>query len=221
MLKIIFERLSDWKRLPNYQLERRLDIFISMYVKELLEEKLWPLSEVIIPEFPISRKTLGETIGINQTVKVDYVLFPKDFSENKGCDNAQLNRIYNAFNCFITTTTAEGWGLTVTEAMATKTLVICPKHTSLTEITNNGDLTLNFMFLQTNVFVNDFEKIRYTCNPNEVNTLLGVAYNLINDEEELQIMVAEKIQRAYDKVKGMTWENVAKQFKVKIDKLAK
>jgi hypothetical protein len=34
-------------------------------------------------------------------------------------------------------------------------------------------------------------------------------------------MVAEKIQRAYDKVKGMTWENVAKQFKVKIDKLAK
>jgi hypothetical protein len=77
------------------------------------------------------------------------------------------------------------------------------------------------MFLQTNVFVNDFEKIRYTCNPNEVNTLLGVAYNLINDEEELQIMVAEKIQRAYDKVKGMTWENVAKQFKVKIDKLAK
>jgi hypothetical protein len=79
MLKIIFERLSDWKRLPNYQLERRLDIFISMYVKELLEEKLWPLSEVIIPEFPISRKTLGETIGINQTVKVDYVLFPKDF----------------------------------------------------------------------------------------------------------------------------------------------
>ena len=161
---------------------------------------------------------LCERVGLK--VGVD-IIFPKDFSENKGCDNKQLNRIYNAFNCFITTTTAEGWGLTVTEAMATKTLVICPKHTSLTEITNNGDLTLNFMFLQHSVFVNDFEKIRFTCNPNEVNTLLGVAYNLINDEEELQLMVAEKIQRAYDKVKGMTWENVAKQFKVKIDKLAK
>jgi len=161
---------------------------------------------------------LCERVGLK--VGVD-ILFPKDFSENKGCDNVQLNRIYNAFNCFITTTTAEGWGLTVTEAMATKTLVICPKHTSLTEITNQGDLTLNFMFMQPAVFINDFEKIRFTCNPSEVNTLLGVAYNLINDEEELQIMVAEKIQRAYEKVKGITWESVAKQFKVKIDKLTK
>lgn len=149
------------------------------------------------------------------------VLVPKEYSENKGCDNIQLNKIYNAFNCFITTTTAEGWGLTVTEAMATKTLVICPKHTSLTEITNNGDLTLNFMFLQSNVFINDFEKIRFTCNPNEVNTLLGVAYNLKNDEQELQDAVSEKIERAYEKVKGMSWVNIAKQFKVKIDKLAK
>jgi glycosyltransferase involved in cell wall biosynthesis len=166
----------------------------------------------------ININRLCERVGLK--VGVD-VLFPKDFSENKGCDNKQLNRIYNAFNCFITTTTSEGWGLTVTEAMATKTLVICPKHTSLTEITNEGDLTLNFMFMQPAVFVNDFEKIRFTCNPSEVNTLLGVAYNLINDEEELQLMVAEKIQRAYDKVKGMTWESVAKQFKLKIDKLAK
>lgn len=166
----------------------------------------------------ININRLCERVGLK--VGVD-VLFPKDFSENKGCDNAQLNRIYNAFNCFITTTTAEGWGLTVTEAMATKCLVICPKHTSLTEITNEGDLTLNFMFMQPAVFVNDFEKIRFTCNPSEVNTLLGVAYNLINDEEELQFMVAEKIQRAYDKVKGMTWESIAKQFKAKIDKLAK
>jgi glycosyltransferase involved in cell wall biosynthesis len=166
----------------------------------------------------INMYRLCERVGLR--VGLD-VLFPKEFSENKGCDNVQLNRIYNAFNCFITTTTAEGWGLTVTEAMATKTLVICPKHTSLTEITNNGDLTLNFMFMQPAVFVNDFEKIRFTCNPSEVNTLLGVAYNLINDEEELQFMVAEKIEKAYEKVKGMKWENIAKQFKLKIDKLAK
>jgi hypothetical protein len=110
---------------------------------------------------------------------------------------------------------------TVTEAMATKTLVICPKHTSLTEITNEGDLTLNFMFMQPAVFINDFEKIRFTCNPSEVNTLLGVAYNLKNDEQELQDAVAEKVERAYDKVKGMSWDKIAKQFKIKIDKLAK
>lgn len=161
---------------------------------------------------------LCERVGLR--VGVD-VLVPKDYSENKGVDNAQLNKIYNAFDCFITTTTSEGYGLTVTEAMATKTLVICPKHTSLTEITNDGDLTLNFMFMQPAVFINDFEKIRFTCNPSEVNTLLGVAYNLKNDEQELQDAVAEKIERAYEKVKGMTWAGIAKQFKVKIDKLAK
>ena len=161
---------------------------------------------------------LFERVGLR--VGVD-VLVPKEYSENKGVDNAQLNKIYNAFDCFITTTTSEGWGLTVTEAMATKTLVICPKHTSLTEITNEGDLTLNFMFMQPAVFINDFEKIRFTCNPSEVNTLLGVAYNLKNDEQELQDAVAEKIERAYEKVKGMTWAGIAKQFKVKIDKLAK
>jgi glycosyltransferase involved in cell wall biosynthesis len=161
---------------------------------------------------------LCERVGLRTGVDV---LLPKDFSENKGCDNVQLNRIYNAFDCFITTTTAEGWGLTVVEAMATKTLVICPKHTSLTEITNDGDLTLNFMFMQPTVYVNDFEKIRFACNPNEVNTLLGVAYNLKNDEQELQDAVTQKIDRAYEKVKGMKWENIAKQFKLKIDKLSK
>ena len=161
---------------------------------------------------------LCERVGLR--IGID-VIVPKDYSENKGVDNAQLNRIFNAFDCFITTTTAEGWGLTVTEAMATKTLVICPKHTSLTEITNDGDLTLNFMFKQPVVYVNDFEKIRFSCNPNEVNTLLGVAYNLKNDEQELQDAVAEKIEKAYQKVKGMSWTGIARQFKVKIDKLSK
>ena len=149
------------------------------------------------------------------------VIVPKDFSENKGCTLEELNKIYNSFDCFITTTTAEGWGLTITEAMATKTLVVCPKHTSITEITDNGENTLNFMFSQQAVFVNDFEKIRLTTNPMEVKTLCEVAYNLKNDEQELQDMVKLKIENAYNKVSAMKWEGIAKQFKVIIDKLIK
>lgn len=149
------------------------------------------------------------------------VIVPKDYSENKGCTLEELNKIYNSFDCFITTTTAEGWGLTVTEAMATKTLVICPKHTSLTEITDNGANTLNFMFSQQTVFVNDFEKIRFTTNPLEVKTLCEVAYGLKNDEQELQDMVKVKIENAYKKVYDMKWEGIAKRFKLLIDKLTK
>lgn len=149
------------------------------------------------------------------------VILPKDFSENKGCTLEELNKIYNSFDCFITTTTAEGWGLTITEAMATKTLVVCPKHTSITEITDNGENTLNFMFSQQAVFVNDFEKIRLTTNPMEVKTLCEVVYGLSNEELEVQEQVKQKVENAFNKVSAMKWEGIAKQFKVIIDKLAK
>jgi glycosyltransferase involved in cell wall biosynthesis len=148
------------------------------------------------------------------------VIVPTEFNENKGVSESELNKIYNSFDCFITTTTAEGWGLTITEAMATKTLVICPKHTSLAEISDNGLNTLNFMFEQQSVFINDFEKIRFTTNPKEVLTLLEVAYNLKNESDELKDMVKAKIENAYKKVSGMKWETIAKKFKDLIYKLS-
>jgi glycosyltransferase involved in cell wall biosynthesis len=172
-----------------------------------------PLDEAGINVYRLCER-LGLRIGVD-------VLVPKDFNENKGLETADLNRIYNAFDCFITTTTAEGWGLTVTEAMATKTLVVCPQHTSLSEITDYGENTISFMFNQANVYVKDFEKIRFTTNPHEVTNLLGIVYNLKNDEEDIRQVSQEKIERAYEKVKGMKWEVIAKQFKDKIDKLAK
>jgi intein/homing endonuclease/glycosyltransferase involved in cell wall biosynthesis len=110
---------------------------------------------------------------------------------------------------------------TVTEAMATKTLVICPQHTSLSEITNFGDNSISFMFNQATVFVNDFEKIRFTTNPHEVTNLMGIVYNLKHEEEDVRLLAEQKIELAYEKVKSMKWEVIAKQFKEKIDKLAK
>jgi glycosyltransferase involved in cell wall biosynthesis len=161
---------------------------------------------------------LCERVGLR--VGVD-IIIPKEHNENQGCDNSELNRIYNAFDCFVTTTTAEGFGLTVTEAMATKTLVVCPQHTSLSEITEFGNNCISFMFNQANIFVNDFEKIRFTTNPHEVTNLLGIVYNLKNDDEDVRQISQDKIDRAYEKVKAMKWEVIAKQFKEKIDKLAK
>jgi glycosyltransferase involved in cell wall biosynthesis len=148
------------------------------------------------------------------------VIVPVEFNENNGVSESELNKIYNSFDCFITTTTSEGWGLTITEAMATKTLVICPKHTSLAEISDNGLNTLNFMFQQQAVFVNDFEKIRFTTNPLEVVTLLEVAYKLAEEPDELKDMVKAKIDNAYKKVSGMKWEIIAKKFKDIIFKLS-
>jgi glycosyltransferase involved in cell wall biosynthesis len=169
-----------------------------------------------------------DSMGINierlcQRVGLQFgydVLTPTKFSENNGVSEEQLNKIYNAFDIFVTTTTAEGWGLSICEAMATKTLVICPQHTSITEITNNGENCISFKFSQRSVFVNDFEKIRYTTNPNEVAQVMGYAYNFKNEEEELQNILKEKIESAYNKMQTYKWETTANKFKEAIKKLS-
>lgn len=69
----IFTNLDRWRHLPNYQLERRTDIFFSIYLKSLAEEFSGvELLDIIIPELPI------KVDGSSRSFKVDYVLFSKD-----------------------------------------------------------------------------------------------------------------------------------------------
>lgn len=147
------------------------------------------------------------------------IFFPKDFNENKGIPESELNNIYNTFDCFITTTTAEGWGLSIVEAMATKKLVVAPRHTSIQEITDNGNNAFLFKFMQRGVFCNDFEKIRYISNPDEVAQVCGIVYNLQNEEQEVQDQVKEIVDRAYNHVTKWKWKDIAKKFEQIILKL--
>lgn len=77
----IFQNLTQWRNLPKYQLERRADIFFSLYLKEILETKFSAdgnkveLSPVIIPEFPLRHG------NEHHTVNVDYVMFSKSLSK--------------------------------------------------------------------------------------------------------------------------------------------
>lgn len=152
---------------------------------------------------------LSERLGLE--VGKD-IFFPKEFNENNGVSESELNKIYNTFDCFITTTTAEGWGLSIVEAMATKKLVVAPRHTSITEITDNGNNAFCFKFMQRAVFVNDFEKIRFISNPDEVAQVCGIVYNLQNEEPEVQEQVKEIIDRAYNHVTKWKWKDIAKKF---------
>lgn len=66
------------------------------------------------------------------------VILPQNFTPSGGFPLEVVNLIYNASDCVISTTVGEGWGLSWTEAMATKTPVIFPANTCLTEyITEN------------------------------------------------------------------------------------
>lgn len=78
----LFNNLDAWRHLPAYQLERRADIFFSLYLAEVLQKK-FNLSDapVLIPEFPVRYglvpKENGKA-GENQSFKIDYLAVTKD-----------------------------------------------------------------------------------------------------------------------------------------------
>ncbi len=68
LIQKIFDNLDLWRKLPSYQLEKRADIFFSLYLLEYLKEKKGYHITRIIPEFPIKKE------ANNQSVKVDYLV---------------------------------------------------------------------------------------------------------------------------------------------------
>ncbi len=75
----LFNRMDTWRHLPNYQLERRADLFFSLYLPDVLEAKLGiPIADQIIPEFPVRIGTIYPDIPINKSYKIDYITLSAD-----------------------------------------------------------------------------------------------------------------------------------------------
>jgi len=90
-----------------------------LYLHMAVRDQGWNLDEVV--------KSMG--LSLNKDV-----VFPQNFSPNKGFPVEVLNKIYNASDVVVSSTTGEGWGLAQVEAMATKTPVISPDNTACSEI---------------------------------------------------------------------------------------
>ena len=72
----VFDLLTQWRDLPNYQLERRADIFFAVYLARVLEEKVGlAIDPILIPEFPLKKD------GNNLSNKADYLLLARDKSQ--------------------------------------------------------------------------------------------------------------------------------------------
>ncbi len=79
----IFDLLDDWRHLPDYQLERRADIFFAAYLPGFLSDHFGvAISPRLIPEFPIHLATIrpGE-IDDNRSCKMDYLAIARDHSK--------------------------------------------------------------------------------------------------------------------------------------------
>ena len=80
-LDLVFRNLDAWRHLPAYQLERRADIFFSVYLKGVIEEVVGvALEDTMLPELPIKRDLIWPERPTDASVKVDYALFTRDRS---------------------------------------------------------------------------------------------------------------------------------------------
>lgn len=73
-LDILFDRMDVWRHFPNYQLERRADLFFSLYLPEALKVKCgFPIRADVAPEFPVRIGTIYPNIKTDKSYKIDYL----------------------------------------------------------------------------------------------------------------------------------------------------
>ena len=78
-INTLLGRMDAWRHLPNYQLERRADLFFSLYLPEVLEAKFgFPVGNTIVPEFPVRIGTIYPDIPVDKSYKIDYVAVSAD-----------------------------------------------------------------------------------------------------------------------------------------------
>ncbi|MBC8217855.1 MAG: hypothetical protein H8E73_05265 [Planctomycetes bacterium] len=98
----LFDRMDSWRHLPNYQLERRADLLFSLYLPEVLKEKLgFAIMPDLIPEFPLRIGTIYPKTDSNRSFKIDYLALSTDgkqavFVELK-TDGGSLNKKQNEY----------------------------------------------------------------------------------------------------------------------------
>lgn len=117
---------------PRKQLSRTILAFHE-FKKAVPNSILYCHTQVVDRALDISKAV----IDLGMDMKHD-VVFPINYSPSKGISDEALNQHYNMADAYLTTHLGEGWGLTVTEAMAAAVPVIAPNNTSMPEILGNG-----------------------------------------------------------------------------------
>jgi hypothetical protein len=78
----VFDRMDAWRHLPKYQLERRSDLFFSLYLPEVLESRLGlPMHDEVTPEFPVHKATIYPDHRGDDCCNIDYLALSADGSQ--------------------------------------------------------------------------------------------------------------------------------------------
>lgn len=168
-------------------LHMRYDDAGGNIIRQAIQLGLEMGKDVIVPDWEALQRNYG--IDINQ-----------------GIDVATMNFIYNSADAVISTTHGEGWGLSITEAFSTKTPVIAPNNTSLTEmgadnraiLVDSGDNYNNWNWQQ-----QDNDRIRPTVNVEKMAKAI------------LELKAGKRvpdIEGAYQWARKHSWENICKEW---------
>ena len=156
---------------------------------------------------------MADNYGLKQGT--DYIFpNPNVFSPDKGLPIEILNGIYNVSDAVITTTLGEGWGLSITEAMATKTPMIGPDNTSLHEILANNRGILVPSGNNPSMWItkeSDNERIRPLMD-------VELAAQAIIDLKTKKKV--PDVESAYKWVQALNWYDITKQWMEVIDEAA-
>jgi glycosyltransferase involved in cell wall biosynthesis len=164
------------------------------------------------PDDPKGWKIRGIMLQTDLKEDIDYQLIPRG-SEGQGVPVEQLNRIYNACDMYISTCTSEGWGLTISEAMACRLPTVVPAHTSCKELAGDG---LRAVLLQTlfNYCGIEDNLIRQAVDYYEVaDAMILMAkakYGKLPTPEQMEI--GAKVERAYQFIRSLEWKNVTERW---------
>jgi glycosyltransferase involved in cell wall biosynthesis len=191
-------------------------IFAFIELKKEWEQHKLPSSPFLYlhmnPKDPMGWDLRGIFLQTDLVEDVDYKLLEMELA-NKGASIPMLNNIYNASDVYLTTTLGEGWGLTLTEAMATKLPIICPYATSFMEMTNYGKNAYTIENLLP--ICNMDNVIRSQSDLYEVvDTLLHIAKGRLESvvDDGFEDNYKKRIDSAYNYVQALSWKEVCKTW---------
>lgn len=128
--------------------------------------------------------------------------------EDYQCDDATLNKIYNACDVYFTSTRGEGWGLTQHEAMSCGLPVICPYNTSLMELSGHGERAY-LLESQFPIASRADNIIRYQIDPEEgAEKLALVQSHITTGNPDL----LKKIEMAQQYAWSLNWDVIAEKW---------
>lgn len=157
--------------------------------------------------------TIANQLGLGKEYEF-FLPSPKIFNANQGMPIDDVNRIYNAADLVLSTTLGEGWGLSMTEAMATKTPVVAPDNTSFSEMGAMNRVKLIPSGADPSMWIvkeGDNERIRPLM---DVKAAADAIEAIMDGKEK------PNVEAAFQWVSNLTWSNICKQWIAVVDEAA-